>query len=193
MIFKLLILSFFGLFNTQEEYDLGCSIVQKSEVIDLREEHTTMSLDRKKFSFRFNSRKYDIDKGDKYATQIAISKDKKDLELIKEGQRSSNVYFYSPGTGIAASGAYTCFYPTNHGGHQYIIYEEEGEQRAKLIRQDDDILRLEATVKCIVDDGDKIKMKKSDYDELHFIIFNDDNLNGVFDKGEFKTVTVTFE
>ena len=191
--FTLLFSSILNLSFISENFLPEFAIEQNGKIISLETIQTEIHLEKKSFSISFNAKEYDAEKIKFFATQIAVSKDKSDLDEIKPGVLLFDLDYLSPGTGNATTGPYEFFSLTsNDGGHQYITYEKNGEQRAELISEKDGVMRLKCEVEKISDDGKIFPLPKLKLDSLYLILFSDANLNEQLDSGEYRTVMIVF-
>ncbi len=183
-----------GLCSPSKEYNIECAFLQGEKTIELIENQTEITIKKQSFAIEFNSLESDLERRRFYATQIAISTNIEDLNYIKDGQYISDIPFFMPGTGSAVRGPYEFYslYEGKYGIHQYIVYEKEGEQRAELISEKDNILRLKSDVNAIKMNGEIIPLSKIGISELFMMIISDINLNGILDENEFQIVTLHF-
>jgi hypothetical protein len=168
------------------------AITQGSNTFALNDARSTIMLRKKEFSAWFRQRPYNEEKNEFYSTQIALSLDKNDLDKIREGISTSGIDYFSPGTGVAANGNKTPAFITTkeNAGHNYIVYENNGEHRAKLKRTVNDMLVLQYPMSTFFKDSKQVKISKLDASELYMVIFSDRNLNKIVEKGEYRLVTI---
>lgn len=169
-------------------------VIQKNRIMNLENTETSIQLKKNEFELIFRQKEYNPDKQEFYSTQVAFTLEKKDLSKIREGVSTSEIEFFSPGTGFATSGHYRSSF-INSGetvGHHYFIYQKSGEQRANLVKEKDGMLVLKHKVNTFVKDSKSIKIKKVNFPELYMVLFSDRNLNQVMDKGEYRIVTIKF-
>ncbi len=194
MILTYFLVGLMGLCSPSKDYNIECTILQGGKTIELTKTLSEITVKKQAFSIEFNSLASDLERRRFYATQIAISKNKEDLEYLILGKYISEIPFFKPGTGSAVRGPYEFYslYEGKYGIHQYIVYEKEGEQRAKLISEKDNILRLKSDVNAIKMNGEIIPLNKLDVNELYLMLVSDRNLNGILDEGEYQTINIHF-
>ncbi len=195
MILTYFLVGLLGLYTPSKEYNIECTISQNGKTYEIRNTQTELTIQKQAFSIEFNLLESDLENKKFYATQIALSENKDDMDYLKSGQYVSDIPFFKPGTGSAVRGPYEFYslYEGSYGIHQYIVYEKEGEQRAELISDEDEVLRLKSDIKAIQIKDEIIPVEDIDISELFLMLISDKNLNGILDQGEFQIVTLHFK
>lgn len=187
LVYLLLILRF-GKTQLLPEF----SIDQGNTEHSLSATHTDLSIEKKAFSISFNCKEYkDMEF---HAARIGVFLNRAQLDKIKPGISTSDIDFFSLGTGYATSGPYDPFYiHSEDAGHHYVSYEKDGDKRAELVSEKDNgILRLKCNVNHLSIDGETIPVEKAEIETLYLALFYDVNLNATLDAGEFKTASISF-
>ncbi|HYV93564.1 MAG TPA: hypothetical protein VE978_17450 [Chitinophagales bacterium] len=176
--------------NSSDPFDLQLVIQQKGKDIAVNDTFSKITLARMPFSLFFNSLPYDTIGNKFYATRIAVTLEKKEIKEIATGKSIDDIPYFSPGTGTATLGPYEKFYL--NGGHQYIIYETEGERRASLVSEDNGLLRLTCDVPALF--GERtIEFSSKNINRFYMIVLSDMNLNGIVDAGEFRAIEIDLQ
>jgi hypothetical protein len=150
-------------------------------------------LDRSPFSLRFNI------KSDG-AVQIAALDNQADYDIFTSGISPEDVPYFSPGTGMAASGQYDAMVIDNEA-HHYIYYNNDSEDsRAKLLSQYKD-----GTLYCEWQINGMDIRNKNDYSlteyslkdfpqkKVYLVAFTDFDNDNVVDEGEYSKVVLSFK
>lgn len=172
---------------------VAASIVQDGKEIKIKDGQT-VTLKRDGFTLLFNSFAYTDNKS--YATQIDAFTDVKGISMIKPSIKVDSIPYFAGGTGMACAQdkEYECMYiDKDLGQHHYIMYADK-DRRAKLEGKSGDTLRLSWDIKKVsFDQAKKMALHKSGLKDLYMVIFNDFNLNGIVDAGEYQVVHIVFE
>lgn len=169
-------------------------IEQGGKSFPLTEANSVIHLSKNIFSVSFNEKEYKDEGKQWYSLHVAVAKSNSIFSSLKPGITTDDVDYFSGGTGCATLGPYEEFSLTDEGNRcMYIMYEKNGEQRARLISETDDLLRLKFDIEKISDEGKNIPLKKIKVPQLHFVFYADTNLNDILEEGEFRTVTIVFD
>jgi hypothetical protein len=177
---------------TRTDLQPDFAIEQDDSEHSLTATHTDITLKKKSFSISFNCKPYTDTEF--HAARIGMFLDKAALDKIRDGMRTSDIEFFSLGTGYATSGPYDPFFIfSEDAGHHYVSYKKDGDKRAELVSENDrGILRLRCNVKHLSIDGEVFNIEEAKIDELHLVLFWDMNLNTILEPGEYKTVSINF-
>jgi len=193
VIISIILMLSFNWSLAQDNTQNSVTFTQGDNLYKINKDTDSIVLDRKPFSIKYFGKQYD-DKNEKfYAAQIAVLENPKDLSLLKIGQKTENISYYEPGTGMAPDkdDFYTMVFITNEG-HHYLMYENEKEKRVNLISKNKDILELEWKISGAFYDDKDVTFSELKISTLYFVIFIDNNLNDIIDAGELKTIKVRF-
>jgi hypothetical protein len=184
------------LFNTAnaQKNAVAVSIIQNGKEIKIKGDTQTIVLKKDEFKILFNSFAYTDKKS--YATQIDDFSDKKGVAMIYNGEKIDSIPYFMGGTGMATGFGkeYECMYfDKDFDANHYIIYQENGDKRAKLEGKNGDTLRLSWTINKFNVNEMEMAIKKIEIKELYIVVFNDFNLNGTVDEGEYCIIHVFFE
>lgn len=154
----------------------------------------TITVTPEKFSFQFYNKKYKPEKQAFYAIQLASFLDIKELEKVKIGQKTAEVPFLEPGSGMAphASGQYEALF-LNRFGHHYLFYQNADKRRLNLIKTQGEQLQLEFVIKTLSIDGKEEQISETDVNEFYVVIFIDRNLNKIIDERELSKLTIQLQ
>ena len=153
-------------------------------------------ISRDSISLEFDILPYNSETKELHVAQIAATSDDSNLKYFQEGPITNNNPFYSPtGTWIVPShnNTYNCMYVGN-SGHHYIYYESESDKRATLIKKyKNGKVRLKWSVNCFSIDKKDIQINNSIIDQLYLMVFIDQNLNDIIEKGEYSLFKIKFK
>ena len=153
----------------------------------------SVHLTREAFCMQFENKRSNEKKKQFYATQIAAVTEDSCIKYITAGQRTENIFYLAPGTGLAAEDlGYSNLFIDNEA-HHYIMYENEKDRRANKLSQKGDILKLEWCVPQAFYNGADVSFEQLPFNHIYLIIFNDRNLNEIVDDGEYKIISVIFD
>lgn len=190
-----IIVSFFTFASFgQESTQNSVTFTQDGNLQTINKDSDSIVLDRKSFSIRYFGKQYDGENEKFYTAQIAVLENPSDLAVLKIGQKTEDIPYYEPGSGMAIdeSGFYESIYITNYG-HHYLTYENENEKRVNLISKNKDILELEWKISGAFYNDKDIPFSKLKISTLYFVVFIDHNLNKIIDADELKIITATFK
>ena len=150
-------------------------------------------LNREPFGLRYFCKQYDEKRKKYYAAQIAVLENSEDTTFLKIGQSTKEIPYFESGTGMApgTNEMYDTVFVTNTG-HHYLTYENENEKRVFLISKSKDILELEWKISAAFYKEKDVQFSELKLSTLYFVVFIDNNLNGVIDKDELKIIKVKF-
>lgn len=177
------------LFSSSIDNDIYLNLFQDRKYISV-DDLSIIQLKRKPFKLVFPLREYDIEKKEFYSARITASTNV-DILSLKPGQERENIPFFTSGTGLA-SGLYgydSLFLTEN--AHHYIIYNSKNEsiQRANIIAGYGDG-RYE--VEWLIYNINDKPIRKFEQDILYIVVFIDNNLDNILDKGEFFRFAIHF-
>jgi hypothetical protein len=173
----------------------GVIIEQNGKRINITENTTELALNKAPFSLEFEVYPYNIEKEEFYSVQIAATANKDNLKYFKEGVIGDQNPFLSPGTGLASEldKPYSSMV-IRDDGHHYIFYENESSRRADLIeKKDNGKVRLKWNVNLFWVDDKEIEIAKSSFKDIYIMIFIDNNLNRIIEKGEYNLLKLRFK
>jgi hypothetical protein len=173
----------------------GITIEQDGKRINITQNTTEINLDKMPFSLEFEVFPYNPEKEKWYAVQIAATANKDNLKYFKEGEIGDQNPFLSPGTGMASEEGkpYSSMVIRDDGNH-YIYYENESHRRADLVeKKDNGKVRLKWNVNLFWVDDKEIEIAKSSFKEIYIMIFIDNNLNKIIEKGEYNLLKLKFK
>lgn len=156
-------------------------------------ENSSLYLDKKPFTIRFENKFYNAKKDYLNALQVAIIANDKNLGQIEEGTPINLVPYFEVGTALAPDedGFYGAAV-VNSYGHHYLYYENDTNRSVALIatKQPLGIFRWEINRFYI--DGTEYAIKHIKVHKLNFIFLNDFNANGIIDLDELRIVELYF-
>ncbi len=157
-------------------------------------DNDSIKIERKPFSVRFFCKKYEEKNEKFYSVQVAILDECYDTLLLKVGQKTINIPFFEPGTGMAPgeNNMYDSIFISNEG-HHYLTYENDKEKRVFLISSNENILELEWKIFGAFYRDNSVSFSDLKLPFLYFIVFADRNLNGIIDNNELKKIKVVFK
>lgn len=167
------------------------TITQEGRTVLLQDEENKIMLKKAAFTIRFYNKRYTDDTP--YATMISAFTDEASLGKVRVGVKTEDTPFFSPGTGLAADQTgYSAIFLDNEANH-YLYYKDEKDKRADLVSDDKGILTLEWTPHSFYLKGKDTQFADAGISTVYFVMFTDNNRNGIVDKGELKKVTLTFK
>jgi hypothetical protein len=167
-------------------------IIQGSNVYIVSSEDTTLTLDRQSFTIRYFCRRYEPKTGH-YAMRIAILTH---ADAIHAGMgidgNHAKIPYFGLGSGLAATVGIIDTLFVDDEAHNFIYYKDEADRRADLVTRHEKYLELQIPVKGLYYQGRSIPIQDIKFNDLWFILLNDDNLNETIDPGELHKVHVKF-
>ena len=178
----------------QENIINTITFVQGDSLYKINKNTDSIKLDRNPFSLRYFGKQYDEKNEKFYSAQIAVLDNPNDTLIIKIGQKTKDIPYFEPGTGMAPgeNGMYDTIFITNTG-HHYLTYENEKEKRVFIISKNKDILELEWKISAAFYEEKDVQFPDLKISTLYFVVFIDNNLNGIIDNEELKIVRTTFK
>lgn len=178
----------------QENSTTTITFLQGDSLYKINKNTDSIKLDRKPFSIRYFSKQYNEKNEKFYSAQIAVLENPIDTLVIKIGQNTKDIPYFEPGTGMAPgeNGMYDTIFITNTG-HHYLTYENETEKRVFRISKNKDILELEWKISAAFYEEKDVQFSELKISTLYFVIFIDNNLNGIIDNQELKIVMAIFK
>jgi len=151
----------------------------------------SITIDRKPFSIRYFSKRYDGDNNKFYSAKIAVLDRAPDPDSLKIGTSANDIPFFEPGTGMApgANEMYDTMF-VNNEGHHYLTYESDTAKRVYLVLEEKGDLELEWKISAVNYQGTSAPLSELKLDHVYFVIFIDRNLNQKVDPGELTIVKV---
>ncbi len=173
----------------QENINNSITFIQGDSVYKINNKTDLVNLERKPFSIRYFSKPYDSKNHQFYSVQVAILQDPIDTLILKTGQNTENISYFEPGTGMApgSNGMYDTIVITNTA-HHYLTYENENDKKVYLISENKDNLELEWKISAAYYEEKDVQFIDLKLSTLYFVFFIDNNLNGIIENGELKTV-----
>ncbi|MEC5394353.1 hypothetical protein [Bergeyella sp. RCAD1439] len=168
------------------------TFLQDDRSFAVEENSGTVFLERKPFKIRYFGQIYTPAKQKFYATQVAVLENKENT--LPLGQSVEATSYFAPGTGMAPgeNERYDTVYITN-SGHHYLLYENEKEKRVDLVSKSKGGCEFEWNIAGAFYQDQDVPFSELPLSSLYFMIFTDQNLNGVIDHGELKTINVVFQ
>ena len=191
--FSILLLKTFILFG-QEIKDNYITFVQGDSSYKISKATDSVFLERRPFSLRYFGRIYDNKSQKFYSAQIAVLENQSDTKSLKIGTQTKDIPYFEPGTGMAPgqNGMYDTVVISNTG-HHYLTYENEKEKRVFLISTNQKKFEFEWIISAVFNKAQDVQFHDLKLPCLFFVVFLDNNLNEVIDKGEMKIVKVIFK
>lgn len=173
----------------QENVNNSITFMQGDSIYKINNKTDLVNLERKPFSIRYFSKPYDSKNRQFYSVQVAILQDPIDTLILKIGQNTENISYFEPGTGMAqgSNGMYDTIVITNTA-HHYLTYENENDKKVYLISENKDNLELEWKISAAYYEEKDVQFIDLKLSTLYFVFFIDNNLNGIIENGELKTV-----
>ncbi|MEW6468405.1 MAG: hypothetical protein AB1458_05740 [Bacteroidota bacterium] len=194
---QLLLLTFLPLFAFAQppDYNLNTiKFIQGDSTCIISGFPDSITLDKKPFALRYYCKVYNSKKGKFYSAQVAILDNATDTAFAKVGQKLEDIPYFQMGTGFASikgKGYDTAF--VSASGHHYLFYENEKDKRVtRVATHPGGVLELEWRILALNHDGENVSFHELRTDNLYFVIFIDQNLNGVIDKSELKIMKIKF-
>ncbi|ATW25522.1 copper amine oxidase N-terminal domain-containing protein [Candidatus Formimonas warabiya] len=173
---------------------LGLEIKQGDDIYCIISNYEEVNIKKDNFSMRFNIKDYDSNMDEFYSAMIASVSDKVYFDLVKPNIKISNLPYFCDGSGLAPAGSkYSEMYISDDGQH-YIIFDEQNpiDQRADLIKKENEFLKVEWKVNYIVYSETKYDIKDVPIGDLYLIVVIDNDLDNIIDENEFSTIKVHF-
>ena len=182
---------------------LSCSVLQaqkkgetkfyqnEKRIIVIKDK--VVALKKMPFAVSFSHKKYNEQTESFYAVQIAVLKNKSDLEILKVGSHTDEIPFFKSGSGYAASENLVDdnLYIGNTG-HHYLYYTDEKNKRVDLLKNERNDYEGIWHINTFndIETSTSARMSKYKGKELYFVIFKDENLNQIINEGEFEIYTI---
>ncbi len=182
-----------NLFAQKNEWNSCIRIIQNDSVFKITKNTDSVSLLKQRFSIRYFGKKYSNKK--RYAAQFAIVENATDTLGLTIGKSVDSIPYFAEGTGFAADEkkGYESLFISNEG-HHYLTYENEGDKRVDLVvPPKNEWLELQLNVSAFNQAEKDINIEALKQSCLYFIIFIDNNLNGIIDADELKKIKVNFK
>ncbi|MEI7979452.1 MAG: hypothetical protein WCI53_11455 [Bacteroidota bacterium] len=178
----------------QESNFNSITFIQGDSLYKINKNSDSINLERNPFSIRYFCKQYNGSKEKFYSARVAVLQNPEDTICLKIGQNTKQVPYFEPGTGMAPgeNGMYDTLFVTN-SGHHYLTYENEKDKRALLISKNKDLLELEWKISAAFYNEKDVTFSELSLSSLYFIIFIDNNLNGVINKDELKIIKTIFK
>ena len=178
----------------QENIINSITFVQGDSLYKINKNTDSIILDRKPFSLRYFGKEYDEKNEKFYSAQIAVLDNPNDTLIIKIGKNTKDIPYFEPGTGMAPgeNGLYDTIFIINTG-HHYLTYENEKEKRVFRISKNKEALELEWKISAAFYEEKDVQFSDLKISTLYFVVFIDNNLNGIIDNDELKIVRTTFK
>ena len=180
--------------NPKDTISLGLEIQQGEKRIPIRssEQHIFLSKDR--FTVFFNLKR-DDDVAEKfYAGRLITDVDDGIFNQFEVDKTFEEIPSLMAGTSMAGpqDRPYDCIFFDDQA-HHYIFYANEEENRAHLVSEENDLLKLSFDVENYCMQDLEVNIKNSNFEQIFMVFFIDENLNQVVDDGEFVKLEVSFK
>lgn len=155
----------------------------------------SIQLKRAPFSLRLWNQKYNTEKNEFYSSRVLFRLDKSIFEGIEVGMKIDEITELRPGRGMATvRGGASNLVITDMGFH-YLFYENETENRFRLLQTEGDSCEFEWLISNIsfVADRTEFPIEKTTFDQLFMVCVTDRNLNGMLEESELVKLTISFE
>lgn len=176
----------------QKDYNV-ITFSQEDSSITINGSTGSVILGKAPFSILYYAKRYNSEKEQFHAMQVAVLKDAADTLLAGIGKNVKDIPYFEDGSGMApgSRGLYDAVIVSNKG-HHYLYYENEAERRVSRNAVVNDLLQLEWSISRMSVDDEDIEFADLDIPALYFVFFADRNLNEVIDAGELKIVKMIF-
>ena len=175
-VFKIFVLFFvcalaFKSFGQIKQND-NLVFVQGDSLFVVFKNSDTILLERKPFAMRYFCKQYDSKNEKFYAAQIAVLENPMDTLQLKLGQKTQDITYFEPGTGMAPgeNELYDAIFITNMG-HHYLTYENENQKRAFLVSKTEDKLELEWKITTAFYEEKDVQFKDLKLPFLFFVVY----------------------
>lgn len=171
---------------------INLRIVQNGKEIKVNKQNQEICLDRNNFSLRVNM---PLDG----SAQISALDNQEDYNLAKSGMKLDDISYFTPGTGMAASGQYEAMIIDNEANH-YLCYSDDiNDSRVTMVSKDkNNIINGEWQINGMgITDSSTYELTEYSFEDfplkkIYLVVFVDFDNDTVIDSGEIAKIVLAF-